>query len=154
MFPKPSGHCETPSECPFLEPRPLCEGKIIEEDGGGRQRSPLVGSFPPLSRCTLSCRRLLGKYCIFGQEKLAEYKRAFEAASVNSDSFSSFLPSFLRLLSSSVSAGPLSRNNKYRCWPPASQELLKHRMQLEKGGTLYSLLQKSPCSFFIYMLGS
>lgn len=30
----------------------------------------------------------LAKYCIFSQEKLAKYKRAFEAVSVNSDFFS------------------------------------------------------------------
>lgn len=35
----------------------------------------------------------LAKYCIFSQEKLAKYKRAFEAVSVNSDFFS-FLSSF------------------------------------------------------------
>lgn len=57
-----------------------------------------------LLSCALSCRRLFGKYCIFSQEKLAEYKRAFEAASVNSDSLSFFLPSFLHPLSSPVSA--------------------------------------------------
>ena len=51
----------------------------------------------------LSCRRLFGKSGIFNWENLAEYKRAFEAVSVNSDSFFFFLPSFLRPLSSPVS---------------------------------------------------
>ena len=53
--------------------------------------------------CVLSCRRLFGKSGIFNRENLAEYKRAFEAVSVNSDSFFFFLPSFLRPLSSPVS---------------------------------------------------
>ena len=151
IFSKPRQHCRVLSAT-FSKYVFHGKEKLLKEGGGGQKKRPLMDCFILLLWCVLSCRRLFGKYCIFSQEKLAEDKRAFEAVSVNSDSFSFFLPSFLSSPSLfSWVRRPLSRNNQRRCFPSTSPELLKHQMWLQNGGTLDSFLQKFPYPFFIYM---